>query len=527
MAKYTLINAWGGTVISATTLVSATYLLILLWKQGTGKLRVRLLMGMIISDLALGLAILPPDIMLILNKKIATGTAGCNALGFVLTTILFTQHLWTLSIAVATFLLLRHPLSRITMAVERYSWLIAPGIWGVSILHAGVWYGKVGFANTGTLCYYGTKSHSPDLDRNLCQFFPRALVFILIIILYSRLFTFLRRPDTIQLSSATGSRLDPEAERASAGKKGSHILRPLARIKRLSSFGIESGSNHHAKEVNPAAPWEALEFIQVGNYNPLTMDAPPQAPLRSMSYNDGLSFVSHEHGRASRPASFLSSPASQLRDTFAGISSNPSSSRLGSLSSDISQSTAVTQGEPFTAELLYNGGRRKSSASSVKFPAQPNLKGNALSPIISLGRYESNIVEESVDSEGKISKEEEVEIVEKEQTMEEFFAETQAPRLDEGRPGSFSGAGGQRSAASYFNRQASLLMLYFPIAYMFVFSASLYRLIYNMVKGEASPVLSIISNWMVFSVGLIDALVYGVAEFMIRRRVRRKMPDRI
>ncbi|ODN80744.1 hypothetical protein L202_02901 [Cryptococcus amylolentus CBS 6039] len=525
MAKYTLINAWGGTVISATTLVSATYLLTLLWKQGTGKLRVRLLMGMIISDLAIGLAILPSDIMFILNKKIATGTAGCNALGFVLTTILFTQHLWTLAIAIATFLLLRHPLSRITMMVERYSWLIAPAIWSLSILHAGVWYAKVGFVNTGTLCYYGTKSHSPDLDRNLCQFLPRALVFILIIILYSRLFRFLRRPDTIQLSSATGSRLGVETERAPPSKRGSHVLRPLARLKRLSSFGLES--NHQVKEVIPEAPWEALEFIQVGNYNPLTMDAPPQAPPHSMSYNDGLSFMSHEHGGPSRPASILSSPTSHLRDPFAGISPNPSSSRLGSLSSDISQSTAVTPGEPFTAELLYNGGRRRSSASSVKFLAPPNIKGNALSPIISLGRYESNIVEESVDSEGKISKEEEVEIVEKEQTMEEFFAETQAPRLDEGRSGSFSGAGGQRSAASYFNRQASLLMLYFPIAYMFVFSASLYRLIYNMVKGEASPVLSIISNWMVLSVGLIDAFVYGIAEFMIRRRVRRKMPDRI
>ncbi|WVQ73830.1 hypothetical protein IAR50_003411 [Cryptococcus sp. DSM 104548] len=526
MVYYPAINAWGGTVISAITLISASWLLFLLWKQGTGKLRVRLLMGMIISDLAIGLAILPPDIMFLVNRKIATGTAGCNALGFLLVTVLFTQHLWTLAIAIATFLLLRHPLSRLTMQVERYSWLIAPGIWGLSILHAGVWYAKIGFVNTGTLCYYGTKSHSADLDRNLCQFLPRALVFAFILILYSRLFTFLRRPDTIQLSSATGSRVDHhEADKTPADRRLSHVLRPLARIKRLSSFGLDSSHIHQTKEVNPDAPWEALEFIQVGNHNPLTMDAPPQSPPpRSMSYNDGLPYLSYEAGGASRPASVLSSPTSQLRDPFAGISSNPSASRLGSLSSE---STAVTTSEPFTAELLYNGGRRRSSASSVKFPTPPTLKSTALSPIISLGRCESNILEEDVDSEGKISKGEEVEIVEDGQTMQEFFADNQALGLEEGRLGSLSAPGGQRSAASYFNRQASLLMLYFPIAYMLVFSASLYRLIYNMVKGEASPVLGIISNWMVLSVGVIDAVVYGIAEFMVKRRVRRKMPDHI
>lgn len=31
----------------------------------------------------------------------------------------------------------RHPLSRATSLLERYSWVIAPVIWGLSVLHAG------------------------------------------------------------------------------------------------------------------------------------------------------------------------------------------------------------------------------------------------------------------------------------------------------------------------------------------------------------------------------------------------------
>jgi hypothetical protein len=54
MVAWLFINTIGGLIISALTLVAATYLLVSLWNQGKGKLRVRLLMGMVISDLLLG-----------------------------------------------------------------------------------------------------------------------------------------------------------------------------------------------------------------------------------------------------------------------------------------------------------------------------------------------------------------------------------------------------------------------------------------------------------------------------------------
>lgn len=75
---------------------------------------------------------------------------------------------------------------------------------------------------------------------------------------------------------------------------------------------------------------------------------------------------------------------------------------------------------------------------------------------------------------------------------------------------------------------------------MLVFSVSLVRLVYGMsVSGPPNQILLIISSWFVLSVGFIDGLVYvsarceavltpkGLAELVVRRRVRKKMPDRM
>lgn len=83
---------------------------------------------------------------------------------------------------------------------------------------------------------------------------------------------------------------------------------------------------------------------------------------------------------------------------------------------------------------------------------------------------------------------------------------------------------------------------------MLVFSVSLIRLVYDMIHKDVDPALQIVSAWMVLSVGLIDLIVYvspdlsldcrvldrnadmksqGLAEFWIKRKVRRKMGDRL
>jgi len=48
------INIVGQTIITSLTIIGSSYLLYALMKQGHGKLRVRLLLGMIFGDLLLG-----------------------------------------------------------------------------------------------------------------------------------------------------------------------------------------------------------------------------------------------------------------------------------------------------------------------------------------------------------------------------------------------------------------------------------------------------------------------------------------
>ncbi|WWC68808.1 uncharacterized protein I206_102743 [Kwoniella pini CBS 10737] len=556
----TQINATGASVISGLTLIAAAYLLWSLIKQGRGKLRVRLLLGMVISDLMLGCIALPPEILYLTRGPLKTGSAGCNGLAFLLTATLFSQHLWTLAIAFATFLLLTHPLSNLTSMFERYSWAVAPIIWVISILHSAVWYGAVGYVNNGSLCYYGSKGNG--LDRDLVQFIPRAIVFIVIIVLYSRLFRFLRRPDTIQLSTQfmAGTQPDvsgPHGVEANNHNGGNKLFRP---------FKMTRGSSGNKDPVNPEAPWEALEFVTVGGgFNgrittntPLhtnTIDFTPTVP-------SGILL-------GSRPVSpdFVS-PGNELKDPF---SSTVTTSRYPSTSSEISgTSTKQTSGTDtytvVTPELNYQIEPPTSVESTNRLITPTTIpiiqRHHVLSPVLSQGSkvdYPSDLGGNGVDEESLndrlgvfenqnldqserrrssligFSEEEAGGGIDNDrrpsgQTLKEFFQEYQVGGTEDipenrGRGSAGSKGGQQLSASAYFNRQASLLMLYFPLAYMLVFSVSLVRLIYDMVHGQPTPVLSIMSNWLVLSVGLIDGAVYGIAELMVKAKVRRKMPE--
>ena len=74
---YARINAIGAISLACATLIAGMYLLISIGKQGHGKLRVRLLLGMVASDLVLGAIVLPPEIAYIAGRPFMTDTATC------------------------------------------------------------------------------------------------------------------------------------------------------------------------------------------------------------------------------------------------------------------------------------------------------------------------------------------------------------------------------------------------------------------------------------------------------------------
>lgn len=84
---------------------------------------------------------------------------------------------------------------------------------------------------------------------------------------------------------------------------------------------------------------------------------------------------------------------------------------------------------------------------------------------------------------------------------------------------------GVDNLGSTLNRQASSLLLLYPLAYLLLFSISLVRLI----RGLASPshrgkndALSNISRWLIFAQGLLDCIIFQVIERHFRSRMKRR-----
>ncbi|KAK6903606.1 hypothetical protein I203_107111 [Kwoniella mangroviensis CBS 8507] len=78
------------------------------------------------------------------------------------------------------------------------------------------------------------------------------------------------------------------------------------------------------------------------------------------------------------------------------------------------------------------------------------------------------------------------------------------------------------SMSSYLNRKTALLMLWFPLGYLFLFSVSLIRLIYDFA-GNPPIGLRAVSKWMILAQGVLDAIIYGVVEWHTKRVVRKKV----
>lgn len=453
------------------------------------------------------------------------------------------------------------------------------------------------------MCTYSSR-HPHDLDRDLMQFVPRAFVFVVLFGLYSRLFSFLRRPDTINLSSHHTSSMSSFTNGTVSAVQGT------AKALRRASRSCVCGAAGH-EDVDPAAPWEALEFCKVGEYE---KEARSHDSISSPSTTSFLATTATVASMPSRHVSRSASPLPRSRVTspaplpitpitsstpitpiipITPITTSPTTSRSALNSLPISSATTRVGSEPNTPTTLVNVNRPptlyrargsisaivwnekffepRGSVGSVTFsddldPARDRIPRR-------LGR--SSITASSGSSEvafnDPFAKKRDAERVD---LCEPLFIDpfAQAPsrspsrKDDKRRPapiilpssthshtrssdsdddgddgptltdflranavdtGTMTSLAPSESATAYFNRQASLLMLWFPLAYMFNFSITLVRLVYDMSSSKPSPALALLSSWMTLSVGLFDTLVFGLAEYVVRRRVRRKMPHQL
>lgn len=99
------VNAAGGIAFSALTVVASVYMLVNLMRQGFNKMRVRMLVGIVLSDLAIGLSTFFPQAMFLAGRQLRTGSKGCNAQAMIFTAALLSQPLISLFLAFSTFIL--------------------------------------------------------------------------------------------------------------------------------------------------------------------------------------------------------------------------------------------------------------------------------------------------------------------------------------------------------------------------------------------------------------------------------------
>lgn len=307
-----------------------------------------------------------------------------------------------------------------------------------------VWWRYVGFVGGSNLCYYG--SHfigGTTLDaRDLVQFIPRAFVFVAIILLYSTLYKFLRRPDTITLSSQFVQGSTNRVEETPKKKRTGF----------LPFFSGPRGSQQAT--VNAEAPWEALEFVKIGRHR--------------TSAGDVYGTNTWQEPTASMPGGILlASPHASPTNTSVEYTV-PHISQPEHLSLDPPEGGNHDHHRPSDITLVHQQlAYSFPDASSDRLISAVPAADRGLSPVLSEGKAEFES-----DNDFGISKLDEDgdqgDRLERKTSAEEFrmfFQDNQATsaQLPGGHHASMSAAP-QMSATAYFNRQASLLMLWFPLA---------------------------------------------------------------
>ncbi|WWC86792.1 uncharacterized protein L201_001671 [Kwoniella dendrophila CBS 6074] len=211
--------------------------------------RTRIVQALIVSDFILGIIGLISSSVALSGdgSGFAHGSTSCDGLGFMLVTILWTEHGWTLILAVATFMILIYPLHWFTLMLEQRWYFLWAIVWVIAISVAIIGYEVFGYYPSGGLCFYGSNA---GLYSELMQFVPRCVVCIIITVLYAKLYVFLKRPDKIRLpgsNSATGGQYETVSSTSNKekvvelkGKLGNFMTGGKLKTKRGSSGEVLS-----------------------------------------------------------------------------------------------------------------------------------------------------------------------------------------------------------------------------------------------------------------------------------------------
>ena len=385
--------------------------------------------------------------------------------------------------------------------------------------------------------------------------------------LYSQLYRFLRRPDTIQLSSTPGSDSDFGLQ------SNDRILHVVKTKVKMATAGVVSSENYWAsKDKDDVPPWEKLHINNVGGLlmpvDLQTADSGTTAATLAASRN---AEDASDRSRKNTESTLVDDSWSEHKREHRSLSVEDVEARGITTATDLNRPPDIEISLDYIPEGQVIHSRRSSAHPQTNhLGGRTDATGGDLTPashsattsIFNLP-YNGFSRRVSIDQEAILQDERKLKMVPSDstrkgssdsdddddeeltedmgmsldlddgsrrgsgsssdkprhrrqsgtpgQTLQEFFAQHQTP-IDElearARHHGDNDISPQDSAASYFNRQASLLMLYFPLAYLIVFAVSLVRLVYDMITNTPNPILTIVSLWFVLSVGLVDALDY-------------------
>jgi hypothetical protein len=195
----------------ASVIGALTIIIPYCFNRRSRKLRHSLILGLATSDMMSSLIITSTTVFLVNGGNLTEATRFCTFAGYVFSTAIFTQHLWNLSIASITYMILVHPLSPLVGKIERHLVWLWPLFWAVALIVNGGAWSYTGFKNSDGYCTFNSSIGGDFV--NIFQFVPRAFVVCVILILYTKLFFFLRR---INLFAAAANRSTQTGQNAAS-----------------------------------------------------------------------------------------------------------------------------------------------------------------------------------------------------------------------------------------------------------------------------------------------------------------------
>ncbi|WWC68056.1 uncharacterized protein I206_101975 [Kwoniella pini CBS 10737] len=370
---------------SGMILVSMFYLEVFRARPGTT--RTRIVQALIVSDFLLGIIGLVSSCLLLQGngERMAHGSVSCDGLGLLLTTILWTEHGWTLILAVATFMILIYPLHWFTLWMEQRWYYLWAVVWVISIAVGVMGYELYGFYPSAGTCFYGANA---GLYSELMQFIPRCVVCIVITVLYARLYIFLKRPDKIRLPGSNSASGPYETVSMPTQRRKSSI--PFrGRLGSLIPFKKKRGSSGEVLSPSPAEQEQQdseLSTSASASNEPMQTEAklPSGAILSTNNEKENLSSRKpSEIGRSLTPAKDIPPwekvelPAFQVDgERFGGPSANNNTQQSSIWSGW--RGMGSSSGRKRSSTTTANSGNTSAVTTNIHSPSRLNSISNSI-----------------------------------------------------------------------------------------------------------------------------------------------------